>query len=612
MKRILPFAALLGLLAGACDSPDPVTPLQPLPVTASPMLVSAGGFVELSAGHEHTCALRTDGSVACWGLDQGGPVTVPPNLRPATHVTSGWNHSCALHGDGGVTCWGYNGQGQASVPAGLGAAKAIDAGGGHTCALQLDNTAVCWGGSSYSNEGNVPAGLGPVQQVSAGWHHTCVLKLDGTVLCWGVNTDGQSSVPPGLASVTQVSAGENETCVLLAGGSVQCWGGRGWGVASPPASLGVATYVEANHAHACAIKADGTVACWGYVALGATDVPSNLTGVTQLTTGGYHSCAITADTRVTCWGLPLNGRTTPPATRVAPVATFTAPLGVREGSPIALALANANVPGYIGNAGMTFAFDCGDGAGFGAYAAANATSCATVDNGTRTVRASVRDAEGDWQDYSRTVIIENAAPQPMLSGSPWTTTWQPYTLTLGVVDPGSADAPWRYAVYWGDESPAATGALQSIATPITIAHTWAMPGMRSILVRVTDKDGAMRSGTMQVSVRFAFSGFLAPIAAPPAVNEVTAGQSIPIKFSLGGDYGMGVFSPNSGVQRVSCVTGDRVGDVVRPYIIASSYDIVPQRYEFVWKTDKAWAKQCYRLVVRLSDGTTQTADFRFR
>ncbi len=612
MKRILPLAALLGLFVGACDSPDPVTPLQESPAVASPMLVSAGGFLQLSSGHEHTCAVRVDGTVACWGNDRLGLLGVPANLGPATQVSGGWDHTCALLSDGGVTCWGYNGNGQATVPATLRRAVNVDAGGGHSCALQDDGIAVCWGGYSHSGEGVVPPTLGMVEQVSAGWHHTCVLKLDGTVSCWGVNSDGQVNVPPGLTNVRQVSAGENETCVLRTDGSVICWGGRGMGVADPPANLGIVTQVDANHAHACAVKADGGVACWGYNALGATTVPANLTGAVQVSTAGYHTCAVMTDSRVTCWGLAADGRTTPPSSRVPPIATLTAPLGVREGSPIALALANASVPGYIGNAGLTFAFDCGDGAGYGPFGAASSVSCPTVDNGMRTMRATVMDRDGDSNEYTRPVRIENAAPQPAMTGDVWATLGKPYTLTLGVIDPGVADAPWTYAIYWGDETPAATGALQSIVAPLVVTHRFTRPGPTMIMARVTDKDGAMRSRTIKVNVRFPFSGFFEPILATPAVNELTAGDLVPIRFTLGADYGMNVFASTSGVQRVSCDTGARLGDLLRPNIIGSGYEVVAERYEFTWKTDKAYRGSCQRLVVRLTDGTTHTAEFRFR
>jgi hypothetical protein len=35
------------------------------------------------------------------------------------------------------------------------------------------------------------------------------------------------------------------------------------------------------------------------------------------------------------------------------------------------------------------------------------------------------------------------------------------------------------------------------------------------------------------------------------------------------------------------------------------------RYIYVWKTQKAWAGTCRRLVLKLLDGSEQTADFGF-
>ena len=39
-----------------------------------------------------------------------------------------------------------------------------------------------------------------------------------------------------------------------------------------------------------------------------------------------------------------------------------------------------------------------------------------------------------------------------------------------------------------------------------------------------------------------FSGFLPPIANPPAANSSKAGSAVPVKFSLGGDKGMNIFA----------------------------------------------------------------------
>src|SRR3954468_20343821 len=64
-------------------------------------------------------------------------------------ITAGYLHSCAIKSDGTAACWGYGGQGQTDVPAGLGTVTAISAGAFHTCAIKSDGTAVCWGYDGY-------------------------------------------------------------------------------------------------------------------------------------------------------------------------------------------------------------------------------------------------------------------------------------------------------------------------------------------------------------------------------------------------------------------------------------------------------------------------------
>lgn len=55
--------------------------------------------------------------------------------------------------------------------------------------------------------------------------------------------------------------------------------------------------------------------------------------------------------------------------------------------------------------------------------------------------------------------------------------------------------------------------------------------------------------------KYVFTGFFRPVAEAPAISEVKAGRAMPMKFSLGGDYGLSVIkagSPTS-VQVVSPV-----------------------------------------------------------
>ncbi|MFI5304877.1 MAG: RCC1 domain-containing protein, partial [Nitrospiria bacterium] len=81
----------------------------------------------ISAGGYHTCSLMSDGSVQCFGFNANGqlgnnsttdsstPVAVngiPPGITKATAISSGSQHTCALISDGTVYCWGLNSSGQ--------------------------------------------------------------------------------------------------------------------------------------------------------------------------------------------------------------------------------------------------------------------------------------------------------------------------------------------------------------------------------------------------------------------------------------------------------------------------------------------------------------------
>ena len=56
---------LLALMALAAPA-SPVTAFQ------APMNQTAGPFSQVSAGLAHTCAIRTDGTIACWGNNAVG------------------------------------------------------------------------------------------------------------------------------------------------------------------------------------------------------------------------------------------------------------------------------------------------------------------------------------------------------------------------------------------------------------------------------------------------------------------------------------------------------------------------------------------------------------
>jgi hypothetical protein len=96
------------------------------------------GTVRTDAGNEPVA----DPS-SCLALDGGiylGGFT-------AVQVAVGDSYSCAVKGDGTIACWGYNQYGQASQPSG--SFTQIAAGGSnfsiYTCGLRTDGTVACWG-----------------------------------------------------------------------------------------------------------------------------------------------------------------------------------------------------------------------------------------------------------------------------------------------------------------------------------------------------------------------------------------------------------------------------------------------------------------------------------
>jgi hypothetical protein len=113
-----------------------------------------------------------------------------------------------------------------------------------------------------------------------------------------------------------------------------------------------------------------------------------------------------------------------------------------------------------------------------------------------------------------------------------------------------------------------------------------------------------------------FNGFYPPIKNPPSVNSAKAGNSIPVKFSLGGNQGLNIFAtgyPQS--VQIACNSGAVIGSPT-PAVNAGgsslSYDPLTNLYNFVWTTDKSWAGTCRQLIVMLMDGTVQTANFKFK
>ena len=291
--------------------------------------VGQSDWQSVSVGGDHTCALKLNGNVYCWGSNQYyqlaqassdtlcGPemghygCTRRPQLVDAsgvkfTAVSAGARHSCAITAGRDAYCWGANDAGQIGgfsptgptlvrVQGSLGWTQ-ISAGYSHTCAVRTDGALYCWGandrgqlgnGGFSANDGLVRAQISsPVATVSAGQQRTCARTTLGTVYCWGAIWQSRSGgleltavqttpkLVPNAPAMAWLSVGTFTTCGADVSGFGYCW------EANPRGELGNGTQ-------------DGSTS--------PLRVASDLAFV-QMSAGIVQTCGVVTSGAGYCWG----------------------------------------------------------------------------------------------------------------------------------------------------------------------------------------------------------------------------------------------------------------------------------------------------------------------
>ena len=251
----------------------------------------------LGVGIARACAIEDDGTVRCWGINQGRLVpgddhVTLPTATPIPSVTQVWGvavgatHACVVQTDGSVICWGSNDNGETGVPVGSGYGPAKIAMPGDLAALEVSVANRC----------------------------SCARLADGTIACWGDEETGcfgnasQTStitptptLVPGIAGAVQVRTGvyETPTCARLASGKVTCWGVN----TTPKEIEGIDDAVDLTVARGTVfVRSASKGPMWsvpmpgGFSAAALYGFVGELTGMS----GGDAFCGLVQDTSVSC------------------------------------------------------------------------------------------------------------------------------------------------------------------------------------------------------------------------------------------------------------------------------------------------------------------------
>lgn len=301
MRRCL---VILALSASACADfvTTPISSIATRPSRRAAIADAPATFTSdngpVNAAHDHSCALRKDGSAVCWSYGPYGQLSVPANER-FTQISTGFASSCGLRLNRTIGCWGTDGSGQTNVPPGE--FVQVSVGTYAVCGLRTDQTVTCWGGGIRPGGGDEELPAGTYKEVSAGLMHHCGLRTVGTIACHGPDYFGFAPTPEG--TFLQVSAGEGSvSCAIRTDRSILCWGSNEFGQLNGVPTTGSFKQVSAGPWGGCALRDDGEVLCWGdaVVPHGVTRVPPGAFSFVSM--GSIHVCAQRPTGAIVCWG----------------------------------------------------------------------------------------------------------------------------------------------------------------------------------------------------------------------------------------------------------------------------------------------------------------------
>ena len=280
-------------------------------------------WTAISVGGEHSCGVRDDGTLWCWGRgshsrlglgdesDRKSPTQVGHDADWES-ISSGAFHTCGVREDGTLWCWGRGSDGRLGVgdqsnrttPVQVGDDmdwESVSSGAFHSCGVREDGTLWCWGRGSDGRLGlgdessrDKPEQVGDDtdwESVSSGSSHTCGVRDDGTLWCWGSGDDGRLGMGDEWDRHTPEQVGDDTD----------------W------------ESVSSGHWHSCGVREDGTLWCWGDGESGqlgrgdesGRDTPGQVgddADWESISAGLWHTCGVREDGTLWCWGAGTFGR----------------------------------------------------------------------------------------------------------------------------------------------------------------------------------------------------------------------------------------------------------------------------------------------------------------
>ena len=316
-----------------------------VPASAYEMGQAGGQATIISTGSFHSAVVDENGILWMWGLNSNGQIfnkdsdkivyngyTPVKAMENVVAVSCGDYHTAAIKTNGSLWMWGLNDEGQLGNGGGgniigsnntvcqtepvhvLDDVEAISCGRWHTAAIKNDGSLWMWGSNLFGELGNGGVGnaayaagriqtipvkvLDDVVAVSCGGSNTAVIKADGSLWMWGENTSGE------------LGNGGRGNSKYAGGATIQT---------VPIKIMDNVVAVSCGSSHVAAIKSDGTLWMWGYNADGqlgngesgkiadtgsyvCSNVPIQVMDNVVAVSCGYHTAAIKTDGSLWMWG----------------------------------------------------------------------------------------------------------------------------------------------------------------------------------------------------------------------------------------------------------------------------------------------------------------------